>query len=233
MGTDPQGTLAALARIGYREVELHSLYRLSATDFREILDAHGLSAPATHVGINLLRTELDRVMRDAATLGHRWLIVPSLDRADRTADGYRRVAAFFNEIGPRVKQAGFRLGYHNHEYDLPPQDGGVGGLEILIQRTDPAFVDFEVDLFWAVRGGADPVQLFGKYPGRFVAVHSKDMAADGKMVNVGEGTMNFAAMFEAGRKAGVKHFFVEHDNPTDALNDVRVSFAAMQKLLNS
>src|SRR5687767_2641891 len=130
MGTDPAGTLAAPAQIGYREVELHSLYRLTAQDFRKLLDANGLTAPATHVGINLLRRNLQKVLDDGAALGHRWLIVPSLEGADRTREGYQRVAEYFNQIGPQVKQAGFRLGYHNHEYELATADG-VAGLDLL------------------------------------------------------------------------------------------------------
>lgn len=231
MASDPAGTLAALAGIGYREVELHSLYRLSAAEFKKLLDANGLTAPATHLGLNQLRNSLPKTLEDAALMGYKWLIVPSLDRDERTADGYRRVADFFNQLGPRARQAGLRLGYHNHEYDLPPQADGVSGLEILIQNSDPAYVDFELDLFWARRGGDDPIRIFQKYPGRFMGVHIKDMAADGKMVNVGEGVMDFKTMLAAGQKAGVRHFFVEHDNPANPVEDARTSYTAVKGIL--
>ena len=230
MTRDPGGTLEQLARIGYQEVELHSLYGRTAAEFRRLLDANGLKAPATHAGINVLRSNLQKSLDDALALGHRWIIIPSLDGPDRSADGYRRAAEFMNETGAKAKQAGLRIGYHNHEYEFK-DEGGKIGLDTLLENTDSSLVDFELDLFWIRRGGGDALAYFTKHSGRFVAVHAKDMAADGKMVNVGEGVMDFAKLFEAGEKAGVRHFFVEHDNPTDAIKDVAISYSTMRRVL--
>jgi sugar phosphate isomerase/epimerase len=231
MQTDPAATLAQVAKVGYQEVEFHSLYRRTAVELRKMLDDSGLTAPATHAGINILRTNLQKAFDDAAALGHKWILVPSLDGTDRTADGYKRAADTLNEVGAKAKPLGLRVGYHNHEYEFKAT-GGKLGLDTLIENTDPSLVDFELDLFWIRRGGGDPLAYFTRYPGRWVAVHAKDMAADGKMVNVGEGVMDFATLFAAGAKAGVKHFFVEHDEPTDAMRDIAISYASMRKLLD-
>lgn len=230
MSSDASGTLAALAQIGYREVELAGRYGLSPADFRKLLDAHGLVAPATHVSLGLVRNNLPQVLDDAAALGSHWVIVPSLDGPDRTPDGVRRAAETLNQAGLKAKERGLRMGYHNHEYEFRAVEG-KSSFDVLLEQTDAGLVDFEMDLFWIRRGGADPLAYFNRYPGRFVALHVKDMAQDGKMVNVGEGAIDFAGIFAQADRAGVKHYFVEHDQPADPLNDVRVSFAAVQKLL--
>jgi sugar phosphate isomerase/epimerase len=230
MNTDAKGTLAALAAIGYREVELAGLYGRTATDFRKLLDAHGLHAPATHISLNALRNNTAQVLDDAATLGHHWVIVPSLDGADRTLDGIRRVADALNQAGAKAKERGMRVGYHNHQYEFTAIDGTVP-YDILLSQTDRNLVDFELDLFWIRRGGGDTLAYFARNPGRFAALHVKDMAADGKMVNVGAGAIDFAGIFAHADRAGVKHYFVEHDEPTQPLDDARISFLATQKLL--
>ncbi len=236
MTSDAPGTLAALAQIGYQEVELAGLYGRTARDFRKLLDDNGLRAPATHIGSALLRSNRSKVFEDAITLGHHWVIVPWVDAAQRTPDGIRQLADLLNEAGAAAKPAGLRIGYHNHEFEFKPL-GGSGGSEstaafdILLTRTDPSLVDFELDLFWIKRGGGDALSYFNRYPGRFAALHVKDMTADGKMVNVGEGVMDFAGLFAHADHAGVKHYFVEHDEPTSPISDARVSFAAVQKLL--
>ena len=98
------------------------------------------------------------------------------------------------------------------------------------RRTDPDLVDFQIDLFWAIQAGQDPVAYFEKYPGRFSSCHVKDMSPDGEMVEVGEGEIDFAALFEHADTAGLKHYFVEHDWPDDSLQSIRTSFDNLSKL---
>jgi sugar phosphate isomerase/epimerase len=230
MSTDADGTLAALAGIGYREVELAGLYGRTAGDFRKLLDKHGLHAPATHISLSALRNNTAQVLDDAAILGNHWVIVPSLDAAERTIDGIRRVADALNQAGAKAKERGMRVGYHNHQYEFAAINGTVP-YDILLSQTDRNLVDFELDLFWIRRGGGDTLAYFAKNPGRFVALHVKDMTADGKMVNVGAGAIDFAGIFAHADRAGVMHYFVEHDEPTDPIADARTSFVATQKLL--
>jgi sugar phosphate isomerase/epimerase len=230
MTQDAAGTLAALAQIGYQEVELAGLYGHKPAEFRKMLDAAGLVAPATHIGLAALRSNPGQVLDDAGTLGHHWVIVPWVDAAERTPAGMRQVADLLNSVGAQARQRGLRMGYHNHEFELKIGDG-VASFDILLENTDPSIVDFELDLFWIRRAGGDPLAYFNRYPGRFMGLHVKDMAADGKMVNVGEGAIDFAGIFAQADGAGVKHYFVEHDQPADPINDARVSFQALQKLL--
>src|SRR5690606_9426780 len=96
----------------------------------------------------------------------------------------------------------------------------------LLAETDPELVDFELDLYWTVKGGADPLEYFRRHPGRFPLVHVKDStgAPEHQMTEVGKGTIDFAAIYAARRVAGIKHWYVEHDNPADPMASIRTSF---------
>ncbi len=227
MQSEPERTLATLAEIGYREVELAGLYGIAPGDFRAMLDRNGLKAVGGHIGLEAFQKDLEKTLDDAETLGLEWALVAWIDQADRTRPRLETIADYFNVIGRSAQKRRMRFAYHNHNFEFKPIDGVVP-FDLLLARTDKQLVDFEMDLFWVRSAGKDPVDYLTRHPGRFPLVHVKDMAADGKMVNVGDGVINFAAIF---RKADIKHYFVEHDEPTDPLKDARVSFGALKKVL--
>lgn len=232
---DVPGTLAALAALGYREVELAGLYGLSAAAFRVALDGAGLSAPAGHVGIPALTDQLERTITEAKLLGHRYLILPWVGEEYRTVDGWRRAAELLNRAGERCREVGLTVGYHNHEFEfLPLPPGGDArircGLDALLRFTERKLVTFELDLFWARKGGADALAYFREHRGRFRSVHVKDMAADGAMVDVGAGVMDWPALLHAARAAGVEHFFAEHDLAPDQMAFARASASYLATL---
>jgi sugar phosphate isomerase/epimerase len=230
MQADAERTLASLAEIGYREVELAGLYGRSAREFRAMLDKAGLKAVGGHINLKAFKTDLEKTLDEAETLGHEWALVAWIDQADRTIPRLETIADYFNTIGRAAQKRGMRFAYHNHNFEFKPIDGVVP-LDLLLDRTDKQLVDFEMDLFWVRSGGKDPLDYFARYPGRFPLVHVKDMTADGKMVNVGEGVIDFRALFKHADRAGIKHYFVEHDEPTDALKDARISYHALSKIL--
>lgn len=232
MAKNANGTLAAIAKLGYREVELAGLYGHTPTDFRSMLDVNGLVAPSTHIGLPDLRKDAARVFADAHTLGNRYVVVPWIDAAERkTIDGYRRIADELNEFGRAAKREGLQLGYHNHDFELEPIDGRMP-YDTLVSETDAELVVMELDLFWLAKGGGpDPASYFERFPGRFAMVHVKDMSAAGEMVDVGAGTLDFRAVFARANAAGIKHAFVEHDEPTDPLASARRGLAALTPIL--
>ena len=124
-----------------------------------------------------------------------------------------------------------RVAYHNHEFELQPVDGQVP-LELLVAGTDPSLVDFELDLYWLTHAGHDPFDWFARHPGRFAMLHLKDSkgAPDHVMTSVGDGRIDFPKILAARPKAGVKHVFVEHDNPTDAFASLGASIGYLKKL---
>ncbi len=230
LARDFPGTLAALAAIGYAEVEVWSLHGRSAAEVRQLLDEAGLRAPAGHVGLDAVTDGLEQTIADARTLGHSFVVVPWLPEGLRTADGYAGVADRFNRAGERLLAAGLRLGYHNHAFEFAPLDAGSTGYDILLARTEPQLVVMELDLFWIRQGGGNALDYFHSHPDRFRLVHVKDMAGDGAMADVGQGVIDWPALLTAAREAGVQHFFAEHDGAKDPLRFARNSYRYLSRL---
>jgi sugar phosphate isomerase/epimerase len=215
---DPVGTLERLAGLGYREVEFAGYFDHEPAQLRDALDRLDLAAPSAHVSLEALEADLAAVTTPARIHGHDWLVVPWLDASLRDPSGWRDLIGRFNRIGRRIREAGFHFGYHNHEFELAAPGGASEALfDALLHGTDPDLVSFQLDIYWAVKGGRDPVSLLRDAPGRFPMVHVKDSAGppDHRMVDVGRGTIDFAAIFAAagGR---LRHAFLEHDEPCDA-----------------
>jgi sugar phosphate isomerase/epimerase len=230
MEREPDATLGALAAIGYREVEFAGLYGRSATDFRRMLDNHDLTAPAGHVSIQDIRTALPRLLDDAAALGWKWIVCPWIDQRERTLPGYRRVAADLNRAGESARTVGVRAAYHNHEFEFARLADGTVPYDILLDDVDPQLVDMELDLFWIVHAGGDPLAYLERQPGRFPLLHVKDRAPSGEMVDVGGGAIDFRRIFATATTAGARHYFVEHDQPESPLDFARKSFAYLRGL---
>ena len=233
MQKDVDATLAAVAAIGYRELEFAGYFGKEPARLRETLDRLGLTAPSVHVPIEQMRTNLSGIMDAAQVLGHQWVVVPWLAEADRTLASYRRLADEFDTWGARLRERGMRFAYHNHEFEFAPIDGAVP-FDLLLAETDPANVAYELDIFWATHAGRDPVTYFQRHPGRFPLWHVKDMRGIGgakEMVSVGEGDIDFRRIFDHAAQAGLRHAFVEHDNPADPLASLRTSFQTVQRLV--
>ncbi|MFD0419712.1 sugar phosphate isomerase/epimerase family protein [Streptomyces sp. NPDC127108] len=216
LAQDFPGTLQRLAAMGYATVGVSGRHGHSAATIRHILDDVRLKAVLEHVAYDVLRGPgLDQALTDLHTLGATWPVVPSLPGALHSPAGFREAAREFNRIGRAARDAG--LGpvlFHNHGSDHAVVDG-VNLYDILVTETDPDLVAFELDVYWAVKGGADPGTYFTRHPSRFPALHVKDMAANGDFADVGSGTLDFAAMFDHARRGGVRQWLVEHDNPAD------------------
>ena len=224
MGDDVPGTLDAVAAVGYDEVEFAGLFGHGPRQVRDWLDASGLAAPAAHIDpAELAPDRLDSTLESAATLGHGWLIQAYIPEEGRTLDGYRRTAEALNQAGARAAEAGVRIGYHNHAFEFEPL-GETTGYDILLAELDPAYVDLEIDFHWSAVGGADPVALFRDHPGRFRLCHLKDLDDAGRMVDVGAGAIDWAGLFGHAETAGLVHYFVEHDQPSDPLASITASY---------
>lgn len=248
LNRDFDGALASIAGAGVRSVELASLHRRSAAEFRAALDKAGLTCRSAHVaasssvpgasGLNF--DNLDKLVEQLNILGSRNAVLPlfqfpkdpiwgapisfmSLVKPDGppiTADRYERMADFLNEKGAVLKKHGIRIGYHNHNVELAPI-GTKTGLQILLERTDPSIVDFELDAGWLAAAGHDPVAWLKRYRGRFTQMHVKDIAPSTKVnyhtqqkpTEVGSGMMNWPAILKVAQGAGVRNFFVEQEAP--------------------
>jgi sugar phosphate isomerase/epimerase len=226
MKADLPGTLRKVAQIGYKEVEFAGYFGRSPAQIRALLKQNGLTSPSSHIGLDILEKDSVRAFADAKAIGHHWVTMPYIPEERRkTADDWNKIIDLLNQLGPQAKAAGLRLAYHNHDFEIRPVDG-VRPLDMMLSKTDPALVDFEMDLYWVVFGGGDPIDFFNRYPKRFALVHVKDSAGppDNKMVDVGKGTIDFPKIFAQSDKAGIKHYFVEHDQPADPIATIRNSY---------
>lgn len=224
---DMAATLEAVRAAGYDEVEFAGWFGHAPATLRRWLDESGLAAPAAHVGAeDLSGAGLDASVEAATVLGMGWLVLPWIPDSQRSPDGYRAAADALNAAGEAVQSAGLRVGYHNHafEFDPLPADGGRTGFDVLLERLDPAFVDVEIDFHWSTVGGVDPAALFAAHPGRFALCHLKDLDAQGRMTDVGSGRIDWDAIFALSDQAGLRHYFVEHDQPADPLASIGASW---------
>lgn len=225
---DLPGTLAQLSQIGYRDVEFAGYGGRTPAQTRELLEQNRLAAPSTHIGYDQLGANWDRSLDDAVARGHQFITIPWLpDNVRGSAESWKRVAREFNVAGERARARGLGFAYHNHDFEFTRVDGAVP-FDILLAETDPAAVSFEMDVYWTVKAGGDPLAYLRRHPTRFTMLHIKDSAGapNHAQVDVGSGTIDFASILrlDAAQRRTVKHVFVEHDQPPDPMAFAKKSF---------
>jgi sugar phosphate isomerase/epimerase len=231
MKADFEGTLARVAEIGYKEVEFAGYFNHSPADVKAILDRHGLSAPSTHISFEN-DDQWKAALDGAKTIGHEYIVMPWIPAERRkTLDDWKNFAQVFNHAGQAAHDAGIQFAYHNHDFEFPKLDGQVP-YDVLLQNTDPKLVQLEIDLYWITKAGQDPLAYFSRWPGRVPLVHVKDSAGppEHKMVDVGQGKIDWKRIFAKRDQAGIKHAFVEHDQPPQPFADIAVSYRTLKDL---
>jgi sugar phosphate isomerase/epimerase len=238
LAIDLQGTLTALGRIGYRKVEHAGFVGRSVTEFKAALDAAGLRSSSGHSGIPqpFDAAAWARSLDDARTLGSKFIVHPffginfGTGEVVRDRPTWTAFAHDLNRAGRQAKDAGLRLGYHNHNFEFfrLTDDPAHTAYDVLIEETDPRYVHFEMDLFWAWRGAADPVDLLRRLDGRVRQYHVKDLNQAGSFEDPGVGLIDFVRIF---RQHQVEEFIVERDDagtaprqPADALSTAQVGY---------
>jgi len=221
---DVPGVLAKVAAAGYTNVEPNGYTRkdkfwgMDEKAFKAILDANNLITTSGLYGIDIGGEknfdDLKHFAEVANILGEKYVVIPWIfEEYRKTADDYKVLADKMNKAGEVTKAAGVHLGYHNHNFEFTDM-GGLLGYDLILSNTDPKLVKMEMDIYWIVRGGADPVTLFHKYPGRFSLFHVKDMDKTNHLINteVGSGTIDFKKIFANAKLAGLDYAFVEQEN---------------------
>lgn len=235
---DVKGVIKKVAETGYKEVETYGYtaeagyWGLDAKAFKALLDDNGLKAPSGHFGLDeYIKTgDLEIVkplIAGAATLNMEYFTCPYLSEELRTSlEDYKKVAARLNEAAKLCKESGLQMAYHNHDFEFVKY-GDTTGYDILLAETDKSMIQFEMDLYWVVRSGNDPVALFEKHPGRFVMWHVKDMDKTNNTINteVGNGKIDFKSIHKHAAQAGLKHLIVEQENfSIDPFESIKKSF---------
>ena len=216
IGEDFLGTLGKISKAGYKLVEAAGynegkFYSYAPAEYKKIVKDLGMLPMSTHNGISL--ESAGKVIEDCAVAGMEYLVLPSIPAEKRkTIDDYKAIADDFNKIGEQCKASGLKFGYHNHAFEFEQMDGQTP-YDVLLTRTDPKLVFFQIDFYWVAYGGRDAMEYFEKYPGRFALWHMKDMLdiSSKKNVEVGSGFINFEEAFKIAKKTGMEYVFVEQE----------------------
>jgi sugar phosphate isomerase/epimerase len=224
MEKDLTGTLGVVRGMQITDVEVANLYGRSAPSFRAELDKLGLKASGVHFQWDRFSRDIEGVIKDAKALGCEYVTLPWIPHnGDFTVADARSAVEKFNEWGRKCSEAGLKFTYHPHGYEFTHFDRGTV-FDEMVKQTKPEFVNYELDVFWAFDGGADPVQLMRKYPNRFPLMHLKDMRKGVRTPNytghedvesdvtLGTGQLHIAAILEEAKKIGVKHYYIEDES---------------------
>jgi sugar phosphate isomerase/epimerase len=200
--------------MGYRNVEPFTLSGLSAEEYRALLDKYGLKASGRHVNVGTPTSPVDfeQILEENRILGIKFFGSGATPNYATEAE-WIAYAEYLNELGVVARQSGQTLMVHNHNWEFQRVFGDRTAYDILMAYTEPKNVAFQLDLYWATNGGADPVELLERYGNRIQLFHVKDMAAGpfpGRIEIVGEGIIDFPAIFAAS-KGPVRYYVVEHD----------------------
>ncbi len=223
--------LSTVAKAGYTAVETVSDHGISVSEMQDLLEKYDLSVSSSHVGIQVLQERLAHVINFNKFLDNPVVAVPAPYGpmwASSTAEDWRGLGRDLDAIGAKLRAAGMRLLYHNHDIEMQVHDG-KRAIDWLFESADPANLGFEPDVAWISHGGADPVAILNQYAGRCPRVHVKDLAAPGAneaekgLADVGYGILDWSTILPAAKSAGAEWYIVEHDEPTDPAASVKRS----------
>ena len=217
MPADPKGVLKQVAEMGYKQIESYEgamgvFWGMKNTEFKKYMDDLGMSIVSSHCDID---KEFERKANEAAEIGMKYLIAPYVG-PQKSIDDFKKIADKFNQRGAICKKAGIRFAYHNHDYSFKPVDGQLPQ-DAMMQNTDPSLVDFEMDIYWVVTGGQDPITWLKKYPNRFRLCHLKDREKNAPLserevsVNLGTGSIDFKEILKVAKQNGMKYYILEQE----------------------
>ncbi|HEY9175521.1 MAG TPA: sugar phosphate isomerase/epimerase [Verrucomicrobiae bacterium] len=222
---DLPGTLAAVAKIGYKGVEFAGYHGRSAAELRKMLNDLGLVACGTHTPYeSVLADKLNETIEFNRTIGNKFLIVPWM--TGKTRQDWLDKAKLFNEVAEKVKGQGMWTGYHAHAHDFEKIDG-ESAWDIFFGNTKPEVV-MQLDTSNCAEGGADPVAVLKKYPGRAITIHLKANGGGPDAV-IGEDKVDWKGVFEFCESKGATQWYVvEHESGKDPLDAIKRSFEALK-----
>jgi len=246
MGVDAKATLSSVAEIGYQNVEAAGYkdgkyYNMTPEDFKKLLTELNLTPVSTHQSdINI--DDADAMFADAKAAGFEYFVVPippmglfkyyQETQSMGMEGGAENLAEILTTLGKKSEKDGLKLLYHNHDFEFKKDKDGVVVIDYLLEHLDPKYVNFQMDLYWVTKAGADPVAYFEKYPNRFKLWHVKDMDDQGRFAPVGNGNIDFAKILEHKELSGMKYYFVEQDRTFDMkpLEAIQISHEGLKKI---
>ncbi|SMF91858.1 Sugar phosphate isomerase/epimerase [Paenibacillus uliginis N3/975] len=213
---DFRGTLRKVAELGYEGVEFAGYGDIPAEEMKTLLQELGLKAIGSHVGLHLLRDDLQKEIDYLKTIGAKYMMCPYVAPEDREdAEGWKNLFAFLEEVGAEARKQGLIFGYHNHAFEFEAEVDGQFVFDAMYSTTSPNAVQVEMDVCWVQFAGQDPLAYIPKYAGRLPLLHLKDFSkdADGNMqtLELSQGSVDLPAVIKAASDAGTEWLIVEQD----------------------
>ena len=211
--SDFEGTLRRIADIGYDQVEFAGLFGRDPNDVRKLVKKLGIKIAASHINWEKLKDNPESAIAETKSLGAKYMVLAWFPPEQReTLDQWKDWIKLINRAAKMADERGIRFLYHNHNFEFTKIDG-VEPYDLLLDTVDRKYVSFELDIYWLKLAGRDPEPLFARYPKGFPFSHVKDMnETDSAMADVGDGKIDFARIFSANDKSGMKYFIVERDD---------------------
>lgn len=216
---DPKATITAVAKMGFTQVESFEgekglFWGMTPKDFQLFLSDQGMKMVSAHCD---WKTDLARKADEVASIGGKYLICPWLG-PQKSIDDFKHYAEAFNQAGEVCKKAGIKFAYHNHDYSFKPIDGQIPQ-QVMMDLTDPTLVDFEMDMYWVVTAGVDPIAYMKKYANRFKLCHIKDRLKDTQepfaSCTLGQGIINYADLLDQAKTLNMEYFIYEQEKYSD------------------
>lgn len=238
---DVPGTLAKIHEMGFREIEGGGTYGYSMEEFKAMLAENELSVVSVGAGYEDLANNPQSVVDNAKAFGAKFVMCAWIPHPENTftIEQVKAAAEVFNNAGKLMQENGISFNYHVHGYEFRPYEDGTL-FDHLAEITDPKYVNFQIDVFWAKQGGQDPIELMKKYPQRVTMLHLKDRrhgtpdtndgrAPDETNVVLGTGDVNIAGVMETAAAIGVRYYFIEDESP-DALEQIPLSLEYLRTI---
>tara|TARA_R110000765_G_scaffold7802_3_gene25452 strand:+ start:1621 stop:2445 length:825 start_codon:yes stop_codon:yes gene_type:complete len=231
MGTNAKATLQAVADAGFKNIEAAGyedgkFYNMSPVEFKKLLKSLKLKPISTHQGSVTLENA-DQMMADVKAAGFKYFVIPvppmgmfefNREKMSMGMNGTMEdLAKILTTLGEKANKAGLKLLYHNHDFEFKKNAEGIVPIDYLLENVDSKLLNFQMDLYWVTKAGANPIAYFNKYPGRFKIWHVKDMDDQGRFAPVGKGSINFKNILDNKKLSGMKYYMVEQDMTFDGL----------------
>ncbi len=246
MASDAKATLQAVSEAGYKNIEAAGyangkFYNMSPKEFKSFVKSLGLKPVSSHHGSVTLENA-DAMMAQVKAAGFKYFVIPvppmglfKFNPQARTmgmTGGAPNLAKILTTLGKKARKAGLKLLYHNHDFEYIKDEDGIVPIDYLLENTDPKYVNFQMDLYWVTKAGADPVAYFEKYPKRFKIWHVKDMDEEGKFAAVGNGNIDFVRILNQKKLSGMKYYMVEQDMTftMEPLEAIKVSHKGLKEI---
>jgi len=233
---DLEKTLERLASLGFTELEIYgyngTFFGKTRNEFQSILNNVGLKVISSHHTTGILYSDdgtllknWEKSVEDLHFIGSKYMVCSYLFPEERTIENYKKLPELFEKSGEITKKAGIQFAYHNHDFEFEKFDDSKNIYDFILENTSSDLVKMELDLYWISKAGLDPLVYFEKYPKRFPLWHVKDMKAETKdFAEIGNGTIDFKRIFDAGKQAGLQHWFVEQDSSDkDIFESIKIS----------